>query len=111
MSAKPIRLSTAASRDADAAVAYYLAQGGPSVALRFVAALEQALGKVAHNPAAGSPRYMHELDLPGLRVWRLRRFPHLVFYVEGQEEIDVWRILHGQRDIPSWLRLPEAEDR
>ncbi len=45
-----------------------------------------------------------ELDLPELRSWPLKRYPFLVFYVEQPDHIDVWRVLHGQRDIPSWLR-------
>jgi toxin ParE1/3/4 len=47
------------------------------------------------------------LNLPGLRFWPLARYPHLVFYVERPEHIDVWRVLHGQRDIPSWMQEPE----
>jgi toxin ParE1/3/4 len=43
------------------------------------------------------------LDLPGLRSWPLTRYPHLVFYIERSDHIDVWRVLHGQRDIPVWL--------
>ena len=45
----------------------------------------------------------HELNLPGLRFWPLTRYPHLVFYVERPDHIDVWRVLHGTRDIPQWM--------
>jgi hypothetical protein len=31
------------------------------------------------------------------------RYPYLVFYVERSDHIDIWRVLHGQRDIPAWL--------
>jgi plasmid stabilization system protein ParE len=31
-------------------------------------------------------------------------FPYLIFYVERESELDVWRMLHGQRDIPAWLQ-------
>jgi toxin ParE1/3/4 len=34
---------------------------------------------------------------------RVQRYPYLVFYVERDDHIDVWRVLHGQRDIPAWL--------
>jgi len=47
------------------------------------------------------------LGLEGLRVWPLRRFPMLIFYQERPDTIDVWRILHAQRDIPSWMAEPE----
>ena len=52
---------------------------------------------------AGSPRYAHELNLPGLRFWPLTRFPYLVFYFEHDNYVDVWRVLHQQRDIPAWM--------
>lgn len=55
-------------------------------------------------PATGSPRYGMELNLPGVRHWRLTHYPYLVFYVEGDERVDVWRVLHEQRDIPAWMR-------
>ena len=28
----------------------------------------------------------------------------MVFYVKCDDHIDVWRVLHGLRDIPAWLR-------
>ncbi|MHB9101896.1 MAG: type II toxin-antitoxin system RelE/ParE family toxin [Sulfuricella sp.] len=66
--------------------------------------LEQAYKHITRHPATGSTRYAHELDLPGLRSWPLKRYPYLIFYVEQSDHIDIWRVLHGQRDIPSWLR-------
>ena len=43
----------------------------------------------------------------GLRACALQTFPYLVFYVEREDDIDVWRVLHGNRDIPAWLLEPE----
>ena len=68
----------------------------------------QAYAHIGRHPASGSPRYAHELNLPGLRFWSLARYPYLVFYVERPEHIDVWRVLHGQRDIPAWMQEPET---
>lgn len=90
----------------DEAVEHYLAEGAEQAALGFIDALERACGHIGRHPATGSPRYAHELDLPGLRVWPLKRYPHLVFYVERKDRIDVWRVLHGQRDIPAWMHVP-----
>ena len=42
-----------------------------------------------------------------LRAWPLTRYPHIVFYVERSGRIDVWRVLHGQRDIPEWMHEPD----
>jgi toxin ParE1/3/4 len=73
------------------------------VALRFVDALQDAYRVISVRPASGSPRYAHELDLPGLRSRRLVRFPYMIFYLERSDHIDVWRVLHVQRDIASWI--------
>lgn len=104
MRSKPVIPRELAVRDVDAAVQYYVREGGTDVALRFIEALERAYLHIAHHPATGSSRYAHELDLPGLRVWPLKDYPYLIFYLEQKDHIDVWRVLHGQRDIPSWMQ-------
>ena len=85
------------------AIDHYLAES-PSAALGFVEALEAVYEHIRRAPATGSPRYAHELNLPGLRFWPCKRYPHLVFYVERARSIEVWRVLHGKRDIPRWLQ-------
>ena len=101
MKHKPVIPRELANRDVDDAVAYYLNEAAESVALGFIDALEQAYAHIARHPGTGSPRYAHELNLPGLRTWSLTRYPYLVFYLERPDRIDVWRVLHGQRDIPA----------
>jgi toxin ParE1/3/4 len=103
VTAKPVILRALARRDADEAIDYYAAQVGPDIAIRFVDALEKAYRLVSIRPTTGSPRYAHELDLPGLRSRKLAGFPYLVFYLEHEDHIDVWRVLHAQRDIPLWM--------
>lgn len=107
MSAKPIIPRERAACDIDAAVDYYLNEAGEKAALGFIDALEQAFRHIAQYPASASPRYAHELDLPDLRSWPLKRYPYLVFFVERDDHIDVWRVLHGERDIPASMREPE----
>lgn len=104
MKAKPVIPRTLAKQDVDEALSYYLSEEAEQAALGFIDALEQAYAHISRHPATGSPRYAHELDLPGLRCWTLKRYPHIVFYVERDDHIDVWRVLHGMRDIPAWLR-------
>lgn len=106
MNPKPIVPRERANRDIDDAVDYYLNQGGERAALGFIAALEEAWRHIARHPATGSLRYGHELNLPGLRFWPLRRYPYLVFFVERDDHIDVWRVVHGKRDIPAWMGEP-----
>ena len=109
MTQKPVVLRERAARDVDEAVAHYLTEAGTAVALAFTDALEEALNRIREHPASGSPRYARELSLPGLRSWILNGFPYLVFYVEREADIDVWRVLHAARDIPAWLRVPPRD--
>jgi toxin ParE1/3/4 len=104
MKAKPVIPRVLAKQDVDEGIRYYVNEEVELAALGFIEALEQAYAHIARHPATGSPRYVHELDLPGLRSWALKRYPHIVFYVERDDHIDVWRVLHGMRDIPAWLR-------
>lgn len=100
---KSVQLRALAVADVDHAIRYYLQEAGPEVALGFIDELEQAYTHLGRHPATGSPRYAHELNLPGLRSWPLTRYPYLVFYVEQRDHVDVWRVLHSARDVPAWL--------
>lgn len=106
MKGKPVIPRDLANRDVDEIIEHYLSEGAEQAALGFITALEQAYGHLGRHPATGSPRFGHELNLPGLRSWKLARYPHVVFYVERDDHIDVWRVLHGHRDIPAWMHEP-----
>ena len=93
-----------AHRDIEEAVAHYVGEGADEAALGFIDALERAFTQIGRHPQSGSIRLAHELDLPGLRFWPLKRFPYLVFYVVREAHIDVWRILHARRDVPDRLQ-------
>lgn len=103
MKSKPIVPRSEANRDVDEAIDHYLSEGAEHAALGFIDALEKAYAHIARHPATGSPRYAHALNIPGLRSWSLTRYPYLVFFMEREDHIDVWRVLHGQREIPAWL--------
>ena len=109
MSGNPVVLRERARRDIGKAVGHCMAEAGASLALEFIDALEEACRQIGERPASGSPRYAHELDIPGLRFRSVGKFPYLVFYVEREAEIDVWRVLHGARDIPAWLQEPRED--
>ena len=107
MKAKPVVPREQARQDVEDALRHYMAEDAQAAALGFIDALEQAYAHIGRHPATGSPRYAHELNLPGLRSWPLSRYPFLVFYVERPDRVDVWRVLQGQRDIPAWMQSPE----
>ena len=107
MTAKRVVPRDQADQDVVAAIDHYAREGGPDIALAFVDGLEAAYRAIAEHPGIGSPRYAHELSLPGLRHRRIARFPWLVFYVERGDHIDVWRLIDARRDILAWLDDPE----
>jgi toxin ParE1/3/4 len=100
---KPLVRRARADRDVLDALDYYL-EVSEQAADGFVDAIDKAYAHVRRAPGTGSPRYGHELNLPGLRFWPCSRYPYLVFYVDLGDRIEVWRVLHGQRDIPRWLQ-------
>lgn len=104
---KPVVRRAAADRDVEEIVDYYLSEGGPALALRFIDSLEQGFGHLSRQPGSGSPHYGHELSLRALRSWPLRSFPYLVLYFELPASVEIWRVLHGRREIPVHLQPPE----
>ncbi len=101
--AKPVQLRAAAANDIERAVDHYLAEAGVDLAARLVDAIERGFSRLARQPHIGSLRFAYELGIPDLRSWPVHRFPYVIFYVEQQERLDVWRVLHVRRDIPSTI--------
>ena len=92
--------------DVEEIVDHYLETSPQAIALGFVDALESAYARIGDHPVIGSLRHSYELELPGLRAWMLKGYPYLVFYVERDDHVDVWRILQGSRDIPQLIQEP-----
>lgn len=101
--AKPVHLRQLAAEDIDAALDHYLTEASPDVARRFIAAAERAMNSIGRHPRRRSLRFAFELGIPDLRCWPLIRFPYVVFYIERDIQIDVWRVLHTRRDVPTAL--------
>ena len=101
---KPAFRSRRAQADIEAALAYYDHEA-PHMVGKLIDALENAVARIERAPAIGSPRYAHELNLPGLRYWMLRRFPYALYYFEHAEHLAVVRVVHLHRDIPATLQF------
>ncbi len=97
---KPIVLHARANEDVQDAVAYYLEQS-PSVALNWIDALENTYRRIQRHPGTGSPRYAHELNLPGRRFMGCGKFRYFDFCMESADCASVWRVLHTSGDIPA----------
>lgn len=106
---KPLIRRARSDDDVAEAIDHYMTES-VSAANGFIDSLEEAYQHIQRWPATGSPRYAHALDLPGLRFWRCSRYPYLIFYVEKADSIDIWRVLHTGRDIPSWLHAGDDSD-
>lgn len=106
MKRKPVIPRELAVSDIEEAVDSYIGESTEDVALAFVGSLEDAFGHIARHPESGSPRFAHELQIPGMRYWPVKGFPYLVFYQDLEIHVDLWRVLHAERDIPAWLREP-----
>jgi toxin ParE1/3/4 len=71
--------------------------------LRFADAVETAFILIGRQSGIGSPRFAHELQIPGLRSWALTGSPHVLLYLDREDVVGVVRVLHGSRDIPDAL--------
>lgn len=109
MRQKPVVRRRKADDDIESTVSYYLAEAGNQVATDFLNRLESALESISRLPGTGSQRYGHELDIADLRQWPMKQFPYLIFYVEKEQRIEIVRVLHSKRDIPSSISLDDTE--
>lgn len=103
MIAQRVVLSAQAKDEVRHITAWYRKEGGTALAQRWAAALEDALRHIGTHPRSGVTRYAVQLKLDDLRFWPVDGFPYLVFYIERDQQIDIGRVLHAQRDIPEWM--------
>lgn len=107
MSAKPVVARTQAYRDIDAIVAWHLREEAEHAALRFIDELEAAFGRPGSPPSARLAMRT-SWGLPTCAAGNSTAAPHLIFYVEAAECINVWRLLHGQRDLPALIQRTDS---
>ncbi|MEQ1644063.1 MAG: type II toxin-antitoxin system RelE/ParE family toxin [Pyrinomonadaceae bacterium] len=105
---KPVVPRVLAEDDLDRAVDHYLTTAGPDVAVDFLKDFENAVAFISQFPGTGSPKYGYEPSLAGIRFWPLKKFPYLIFYIETEHQIDVWRVMHGNMDITAGIHDPDS---
>ncbi|WP_395692385.1 type II toxin-antitoxin system RelE/ParE family toxin, partial [Piscinibacter sp.] len=74
-------------------------EGGTRLALKVAKATNEALDQVELEPGMGSPRLGKVLGIPGLRTWRVGKYPLLWCYFERGDHLDVVRLLGERQDI------------
>jgi len=99
----PVELRANAADDIERIVDHYIVEGGESVALRFIDAIQRAITRIGRAPLTGTSRFAYELGIPDLRALTVSRFPYIVFYVAQVDRVEVWRVLHSRRDVPATM--------
>jgi toxin ParE1/3/4 len=98
-----LRILPAAEVDVDEA-AIFIARNNLTAALKFYDAVDQTFRQIREHPNRW-PRY--ELEHPDLANLHKRSIPkfdnYLIFYRIVTDVVEIIRVLHGARDIPSTL--------
>ncbi len=105
---KPVVPRVSAEDDLDRAYDHYLATAGIDVTIDFLHDFDRAVAHISRFPETGSPRYGFDPGLSGIRFWPMKSFPYLIFYIETEHQIDVWRVIHGRMDISTELNDPDS---
>ena len=100
---KPAILRPQALRDQKGEVRYYRKEGGARVAVKAVKATNSALDQIELDPGIGSPVLAKRLGIPGLRIWKVAKFPLLWCYFERGDHLDVVRLPGERQDIATIL--------
>lgn len=100
---KPAILRPQALRDRQIEVRYYRKKAGSKVAVRLVNATNAALDRIELDPGIGSPVLGKALGIPGLRSWKVSKFPLLWFYFVHDDQLDVVRLLGERQDVAAIL--------
>ena len=78
----------------------YISRDNLNAALRFLDAAEKTFNFLAANNQSGQRCGFQQPETASLRVWPIEGYGnHLVFYQPTDEGIEIWRVLHGARDI------------
>lgn len=96
---RDIVIRPAALRDVEQ-IASYIGKRSSQSAVRLVDAFESTLQTLLDQPGMGRPRASANPAAAGLRSWRIRGFKrYLIFYRKIENGLEVFRVLHGARDI------------
>ncbi len=100
---KPALLRPQASRDQRGEARCYRNEAGTRVAVRLIKATNASLDQIELEPGLGSPVLGKRLGIPGLRTWRVAKFPLLWCCFERGDHLDVVRLLGQRQDIAAIL--------
>ena len=80
----------------------YISHDSAQAAATFRVALQGVCEMLVDIPEAGSARNFHNPEMKGLRMLPVRKFTkYLIFYRSTSEGLEIVRVVHGARDLPS----------
>lgn len=90
---------------------WYLENAGEQIAERFLSAFDLLLERLSRNPEIGRQRQFRDPALKGIRSVALgRQFAvHLVFYRVDDNDLSVYRVMHGARNLAQRLLEPPQD--
>jgi toxin ParE1/3/4 len=100
---KPAVLRPQALRDQQGEVQYHRKTGGTRVAVQAAKGTNAALDQIELEPGMGSPTLGKRVGIPGLRTWRVAKFPLVWCYFERGDQLDVVRLLGERQDVAAIL--------
>lgn len=85
---------------------WYWEEANEEVARRFKISVDQSLEKIARQPTLGHVCHFSHRELQALRCFQVvAPFDRiLIFYRVDDAGLEVWRLMHGSRDLPRRLR-------
>ena len=89
----------AARRDLVEHFVYLAAEGGESLAERFLSQAEAACEVLLDQPEIGSPLVVNDPELSGIRKWPVKDFENfLIFYLHHERGVTIVRVLYARQD-------------
>ena len=89
-------LTNKATADLEDIYDYSITMFGLDQARSYVLGLHRLFKTLAENPTMGRPA-----EVIGLDIRRLEYRSHVTFYREGENAVEIIRVLHKSRDVPS----------
>jgi toxin ParE1/3/4 len=83
--------------------ANHITKDDPDAGRRLIDAAEQACAALALHPEMGHEEAFRKRA--GIRSWRVKGFEnYLIFYQITSDTVDILRLIHGARDLPTFFR-------
>jgi toxin ParE1/3/4 len=99
---QPEVILTPQAREDIKQIATYINEDSPQSSMALRQTLENIYELLLELPEIGTARNFHNPEMKGLRMWPVRGFDkYLIFYRSTPEGLEIVRVVHGARDLPS----------